>query len=356
MRPFSFEASPARVVFGFGTLSQIPAEAERLGLKRALVLATPQQADEAETLSATLGGRSAGTFAEATMHTPVGVTAEAMRVVVERDVDGVIAVGGGSTTGLAKAIALRTDLPQIVAPTTYAGSEMTPILGETKDGRKVTQRSAKILPEVVIYDVELTLTLPAAMSGTSGMNAIAHAVEALYAQDRNPVISLLSAEAIRALARALPRIVDDPSDREARSDALYGAWLCGMALGNVGMALHHKLCHTLGGTFDLPHAETHTAVLPHATAYTGAAVPEAMRIVAEALGSEDAPTGLYNLAKRLGATMALKELGMPESGIDEAADLALANPYWNPRPLERNTIRDLLARAYAGETPRETRR
>jgi hypothetical protein len=198
MRPFSFEASPARVVFGFGTLSQIPAEVERLGLKRALVLATPQQADEAETLSATLGGRSAGTFAEATMHTPVGVTAEAMRVVVERDVDGVIAVGGGSTTGLAKAIALRTDLPQIVVPTTYAGSEMTPILGETKDGLKTTQRSPKVLPEVVIYDVDLTLTLPVGLSGTSGINAIAHAVEALYAQDRNPVISLLSAEGIRA--------------------------------------------------------------------------------------------------------------------------------------------------------------
>ena len=354
MQPFSFIAQPARVIFGSGTVSQIPAEAERLGLKRALVLATPQQAADAEALAARLGALGAGTYAKATMHTPVSVTEDAMRVVAERGVDGVIAVGGGSTTGLAKAIALRTDLPQIVAPTTYAGSEMTPILGETRDGLKTTQKSPKVLPEVVIYDVDLTLTLPVAMSVTSGMNAIAHAVEALYAQDRNPVISLVSAEGIRALARALPVIAEKPDDHEARSDALYGAWLCGMALGSVGMALHHKLCHTLGGTFDLPHAETHTAVLPHAFAYNVPAVPEAARTVAQALGTTDAARGLYDLARRLGARMALKDLGMAETGIDKAVDLAMANPYWNPRPLERGALRDLIARAHAGEPPAET--
>ena len=355
MRPFSFDAQPARVVFGFGTLSQIPAEAERLGLKRVLVVATPQQAADAEALAARLGARSAGTYSKAAMHTPVTVTEDAMRVVEDRGVDGVVAVGGGSTTGLAKAIALRTDLPQIVAPTTYAGSEMTPILGETRNGLKTTQRSPKVLPEVVIYDVDLTLTLPAALSATSGMNAIAHAVEALYAQDRNPVISLLSAEGIKALARSLPVIVAAPDDRDARSDALYGAWLCGMALGSVGMALHHKLCHTLGGTFDLPHAETHTAVLPHALAFNAPAAPEAARAVADALGVNDPARGLYDLARRLGARTALKDLGMPEDGIDKAADLAMANPYWNPRPLERGALRDLLARAYAGEAPAEVR-
>ena len=354
MQPFSYVGQPARVIFGSGTASQIPAEAERLGLKRALVLATPQQAAEAEALAKRLGALGAGTYTNATMHTPVSVTEDAMQIVAERGIDGVIAVGGGSTTGLAKAIALRTDLPQIVAPTTYAGSEMTPILGETRDGLKTTQKSPKVLPEVVIYDVELTLTLPVAMSVTSGMNAIAHAVEALYAQDRNPVISLLSAEGIRALARALPIIRDKPDDPEARSDALYGAWLCGMALGSVGMALHHKLCHTLGGTFDLPHAETHTAVLPHALAYNAPAVPEAAQAVAQALGATDAARGLYDLARRLGARMALKDLGMVEAGIDKAVDLAMANPYWNPRPLERGAIRDLIARAYAGEPPLET--
>jgi alcohol dehydrogenase class IV len=269
----------------------------------------------------------------------------------ERHADAVVAVGGGSTTGLGKAIALRTDLPQIVLPTTYAGSEMTPILGETKDGVKTTQRTPKVLPEVVIYDVDLTLTLPVGLTATSGMNAIAHAVEALYAKDGNPIVSLMAEEGIAALARALPRIVTEPGDQEARSDALYGAWLCGVCLGAVGMALHHKLCHTLGGTFDLPHAETHTIVLPHATAYNAPAAPEAMARIARALGAEDAAGGLYDLAVRIGAPRSLAAIGMPESGLDRAADLAVTNPYWNPRPIERPGIRQLLQDAYEGRLP-----
>ena len=275
-----------------------------------------------------------------------------MKVMASTRADCTVAIGGGSTIGLGKAIALRTDLPQIAVPTTYAGSEATPILGETRDGQKVTQTSPKVLPEVVIYDVDLTLTLPPAPSGTSGINAIAHAVEALYARDRNPVIDLMAAEAVRALHRALPRIAADPADREARSDALYGAWLAGTCLGAVGMSLHHKLCPTLGGAFDLPHAETHTAVLPHALAYNAPAVPDAMRRLNEALGADDAAQALYELAGRVGARRALRDLGMPEAGIDEAADRAMANPYWNPRPLEREAIRGVIARAYAGEPPR----
>jgi maleylacetate reductase len=352
MEPFVYNAHPARVIFGSGTLSRLPAEVERLGLERALVLATPQQEAAARELASRLGRRSAGVYANATMHTPVSVTEDALRVVAEQRVDGLVAVGGGSTTGLAKAIALRTDLPQIIAPTTYAGSEMTPILGETRDGQKVTQSSPKVLPEVVIYDVDLTLSLPPAISGTSGINAIAHAVEALYAQDRNPLISIIAKEAIRALASALQVVVERPSDRQARSDALYGAWLCGTCLGAVGMALHHKLCHTLGGSFDLPHAETHTAVLPHALAYNAPSIPEIMKQLADVLGTDDAARGLYELAGRVGAQRALKDLGMPESGIDLATDRALANPYWNPRPLERGAVRDLIARAYAGDPPR----
>src|SRR3954463_13082559 len=204
MEPFVYNAHPARVIFGSGTLSRLPAEVERLGLERALVLATPQQEAAARELASRLGRRSAGVYANATMHTPVSVTEDALRVVAEQRVDGLVAVGGGSTTGLAKAIALRTDLPQIIAPTTYAGSEMTPILGETNDGVKTTQKSPKILPEVVIYDVNLTLTLPPSLSATSGINAIAHAVEALYAPDGNPVTALMAEEAVAALGRALP--------------------------------------------------------------------------------------------------------------------------------------------------------
>lgn len=351
--PFVYTASPARVIFGSGTLARLPEEVARLGLSRVLVLATPQQAAEAQILAGRIGAAAAGTFAEAAMHTPTEVTERALAVVTRDNIDGLIAVGGGSTTGLAKALALRTDLPQVVAPTTYAGSEMTTILGETHAGRKTTLTSPKVLPEVVIYDVDLTLTLPRALSVTSGMNAIAHAVEALYARERNPVITLLAEEGTAALARALPVIVRTPADAGARSDALYGAWLCGICLGSVGMALHHKLCHTLGGTFNLPHSETHTAVLPHAVAYNATVEPDAMRRIAGAIGKKDAATGLFDLASGLGARMALRDLGMPESGIEEAADLTLQNPYWNPRPLEKDAIRALLRAAWSGQRPDE---
>ncbi|QKC82532.1 maleylacetate reductase [Mesorhizobium sp. NZP2077] len=352
MESFVYNAQPARVIFGSGTIKQLPAELDRLGLKRVAVLATPPQELEARRLVEQLGCRAAGAYARATMHTPVEITEDALRVILDLKADGLVAVGGGSTTGLAKAIALRTDLPQIVVPTTYAGSEMTPILGETRDGVKVTQSSPKVLPEVVIYDIDLTLSLPAAMSGTSGLNAIAHAVEALYARERNPVISLMATEAIGALAAALPAIAVDPGDREARAKALYGAWLCGICLGSVGMALHHKLCHTLGGSFDLPHAETHAIVLPHALAYNAPAVPDVMRKLAEVLGTDDPAMALYDLARRVGARRALADIGMPQSGIELATDRALSNPYWNPRPLEREAIKGLIARAYAGQRPR----
>lgn len=354
MQPFTYVGAPSRVVFGFGVVERVPDEVKALGCGRALVLSTPQQADAAREFANRLGPLSAGVFTDATMHTPVEVTDRAMQVVRDSGADCTVALGGGSTTGLGKAIALRTDLPQIVIPTTYAGSEATPILGETRDGLKTTQKSPKILPEVIVYDVELTLTLPPGLSATSGMNAIAHAVEGLYTQDANPIVSLMAEEGIRALAAALPRIVRDPADREARSDALYGAWLCGVVLGSVGMALHHKLCHTLGGTFDLPHAETHTVVLPHAAAYNAPAAPEAMARAARALGVKDAPAGLYDLAKGLGAPVALKAIGMPESGLDRAADLAVANPYWNPRPIERTAIRALLDDAFHGRRPTVT--
>ncbi|MGY4622887.1 maleylacetate reductase [Bradyrhizobium sp. USDA 4486] len=262
-----------------------------------------------------------------------------------------VSLGGGSTTGLGKALALRTGVNQLCIPSTYAGSEMTPILGETEGGLKTTVRNNAVLPETVIYDVDLTMSLPVGVAATSGINAIAHAVEALYARDRDPVISLMAEDGIRALASALPAISKRPDDRAARTEALYGAWLCGMCLGTVGMALHHKLCYTLGGTFDLPHAETHTIVIPHALAYNAPAVPDATMRISRALDTDDAARGLYDLARRLGAKLALRNIGMPEAGIDEAADLAVSNAYWNPRAIERDGIRDLIARAWLGAPP-----
>jgi maleylacetate reductase len=350
MESFVYNGHPARVIFGFGTLVQVADEVRRLG-RRAVVLSTPQQVDQARRLAATLGDLCVGAFAEATMHTPVEVTERALSAVRELGADCTVALGGGSTTGLGKAIALRTDLPQIVVPTTYAGSEMTPILGETEHGAKKTIRNPKVLPETVIYDVALTMSLPASLSASSGMNAIAHSVEALYAQDANPIVSLMACEGIEALAKALPGIIEKPADRDARWQALYGAWLSGICLGAVGMGLHHKLCHTLGGAFDLPHAETHTIVLPHAVAYNARATRPAMARIAAALGASDAATGLYDLAGRIGAKRALRDIGMPESGVARAAEMALANPYWNPRPLDLDAIKRLIARAWSGAPP-----
>jgi maleylacetate reductase len=350
--PFTYTALPAKVLFGFGTLARVPDEVRSLGCKRALVLSTPDQAHSATALAEQLGKFCVGTFTQAAMHTPVEVTERAMNVVRESGADCTVAIGGGSTIGLGKAIALRTDLPQIVVPTTYAGSEATPILGETQDGRKVTQRSLKVLPEVIVYDVNLTLTLPPALSATSGMNAIAHAVEALYTQDANPVTSMMAEQGIQALARSLPPIMRDPRNEAARSGALFGAWLCGVCLGSVGMALHHKLCHTLGGSFNLPHAETHTVVLPHVAAYNSPAAPQAMARVALALGASEAPQGLFELARLLGAPTALRDIGMAESDLDRAAELATASPYWNPRAIDRAAIRSLLDDAFFGCPPK----
>ncbi len=352
MRSFTWQGLPIRVRFGPGARSEIGAEAERLGIGRALVLCTPGRGEVlAREIAILLGDRSAGIHAGAVMHTPVAATEAALRVVRDRRADALVAVGGGSTTGLGKALALRTDLPQIVLPTTYAGSEMTPILGQTEHGRKVTERSPSVLPETVIYDAELTLDLPFAVSVTSGLNAIAHAVEALYANDRNPLVDLIAEAGIAHLVRALPKLEATPRDLEARSTALHGAWLCGLCLGSVGMALHHRVCHVLGGAFDLPHAATHAIVLPHAVAYTTPAVSEELAGVARLLDAADAAAGLHAFAARLGSPLALRAIGMPEDGIERAVDEITAASFWTPRPPTRDGMRALLQAAWRGDAP-----
>jgi maleylacetate reductase len=349
-RDFVYSTSPAHIVFGAGKSDTVGDWLDQIGCRRALVLSTPHQKADAERLAETLGVRAVGVFAGAVMHTPVDVTETAMDVVRQTGADCVVSLGGGSTTGLGKAIAYRTDLPQIVIPTTYAGSEVTPILGQTEAGRKTTVRAASILPEVVIYDPALTLGLPVAMSVTSGLNAMAHAVEALYAEDRNPVSSLMAIEGLSAFRRSLPQLVAQPRDAEARAEALYGAWLCGTVLGTVGMALHHKICHTLGGTFDTPHADTHAIMLPHTAAFNAVAVPDLLAPVAEMFGGS-VGGGLWDFAKAAGAPLALKDLGLSEADLDRAAEIATQSPYRNPRAIDRPSIRALLQHAWEGRRP-----
>ncbi len=354
MQDFVFNGQPSRVVFGVGSLKHLEREIEAMGAKRALVLSTPEQSSQARHIADLLGSRAAGIFSKAVMHVPIETAREAREVAAKLGADCAVAVGGGSTTGLGKAIALESGLPILAIPTTYAGSEMTPIYGITEAGLKKTGRDPRVLPRTVIYDPLLSLSLPVGLSVTSAINAIAHAAEGLYAQDRNPITDLMAQEGIAALARAIPGICKQPGDVDARSDALYGAWLCGSVLGNVGMALHHKLCHTLGGSFNLPHAEVHTVVLPHAMAFNAEAAPLAMQKIAAALNRPDAAAGLFDLAADNGAPTALRDIGMRQEDLDKAADIAVSNPYWNPRPFgkeQRNLIRELLQRAFEGSRP-----
>jgi alcohol dehydrogenase class IV/protocatechuate 3,4-dioxygenase beta subunit len=361
MWEFVHTSHAARVVFGAGTLGRLREEVEQLGRARALVLSTPGQAALADRAGEVLGPLAAGRFTGAVMHTPVEVTDQALRTATESGADCLVAIGGGSTIGLAKALAVRTGLPQIAVPTTYAGSEATPVLGETENGVKTTRSAPGIRPGTVLYDVDLTLGLPVPVSVTSGVNALAHAVEALYAPQPDPVTDELALRALTLLARALPRIAADPADREARADALQAAWLAGTCLGSVGMGLHHKLCHTLGGSFGLPHAPTHTVVLPHAMAYNAPAAPEAMRRIARALAGSgpgadpgpapDAPTAVYDLVASLGGPLSLRDLGLAAGDLPRAVRLATSAPYPNPRPVTPEGLAALLDDAWHGRRP-----
>jgi len=351
MRDFVYDQLPTRVVFGAGAFDRLADEADRLRLSRLLILSTPGQAKLGGEAMRRLDSRALSLHAEAKMHVPVETAQAARAKARDLGADGAVAIGGGSTIGLGKAIALETGLPIIAIPTTYAGSEMTPIYGLTEGGLKKTGRDPKVLPRTVIYDPLLTLGLPPKIGGPSGMNAIAHCVEALYAENANPVTSLIAEEGSRALAHSLPLIAPDPTDREARGDALYGAWLAGIALGAVGMALHHKLCHTLGGSFNLPHAETHSIVLPHAARYNYDAARDAMRRVERALGSSPAPAALFDLESRLPIPHKLSEIGLKEADLERAARIATETPYPNPRKVEYAPVLELLRNAYQGQRP-----
>jgi maleylacetate reductase len=353
LSPFIYQSNMPRVVFGYGALQDLIREIELLGGQRALVLCTPEQIGPARRVAKLLDARCAGIFAKAAMHVPIESAREAREEARRLGADCAVAIGGGSTTGLGKAIALESGLPILAIPTTYAGSEMTPIYGLTEAGVKKTGRDARVLPRTVIYDPHLSVDLPIGMTVTSGLNAIAHAAEGLYAHDGNPVTALMAEEGIRSIASALPRMMASPNDLQARGDALYGAWLCGSVLGSVSMGLHHKLCHTLGGSFNLPHAEVHTVILPHAMAYNAGAAPGAMIAIARALKVEMGPQGLFDLARSHRAPISLKAIGMPADGLDLAAKLAVASPYPNPQPIELNAIRSLLQRAFDGLPPQD---
>ncbi|MFF4211959.1 maleylacetate reductase [Streptomyces sp. NPDC001796] len=349
---FTYETRPVRVVFRPGAaVTATPDEAARLGLRRLLVISGSRGEPTARSVAAALGDACAGLHAEARMHVPAEIADRGVEAARAAGADGCVAVGGGSAIGLGKAIALRTGLPLIAVPSTYSGSEMTPVWGLTEHGAKRTGRDPQVQPRSVVYDPELTLSLPVPLTVTSGINALAHAVEALYAPDTSPLVQLMAEDGTRAMAEALPLLAADPGDLEARSRALYGAWLCGACLGSTTMGLHHKLCHVLGGTFGLPHAETHTVVLPHVLAHNAPAAPEAVTALRRALGAEDVARALWELGGRLGAPRSLAELGLAEPDVTAAAAQVAAQPYANPRPVTAEGVRGVLRAAYEGRPP-----
>lgn len=348
MNEFFYEASPMRVHFGSGSRAKLADEVGELGLSKALILATDYQVPLAREISKILGPRSVGVWAGAKMHVPIESASAAGQAAVDAGADCCVVVGGGSTVGLGKAVALKYGTPIIALPTTYAGSEMTPVWGLTADGVKTTGRDRKVLPVSVIYDPELTVSLPVPLSIASAFNAIAHAVEALYAPDRSPVISLMAEDGVRSLLEALPRIVEDSTDITHRSAALYGSWLCGATLGATTMSLHHKLCHVLGGTFNLPHAETHTVVLPYVLAYNTPCAPEAVEALRRATSAANPAECLRELSQELGAPASLRELGLGSDDIDTAVAQATRSPYANPRPFGADDIRAILVDALDG--------
>ncbi len=349
--PFTYDAIPGRVVFGPGVRHRLADEARAVDARRVLLVASSREDELAADVAAVLGELVVGRFRDVVQHVPVANAAAAVEMTRELGVDTVVTVGGGSATGFGKAIALEVDVRQIAVATTYAGSEMTTIYGLTDGDRKQTGNDPRVKPEVVVYDPELTLTLPPRVAGPSGMNALAHCVEALYGPGANPVISAIALEGIRALHRGLPRVCDAPDDLGARSDALYGAYLAGVALATGGTALHHKTCHVLGGMFGLDHGDMNAVVLGHAVAYNAPVIPALVERMGEALHTDDVAGALHDLAARIGAPTSLQEIGMPEDGIDEAARRVVVAAAANVRPPEIDGITAMLRHAFHGDRP-----
>ncbi len=351
MEPFAYDALPGRVVFGAGVArTELAGEIARLGVSRLLLIAGGGGQSVARDLAVPLGDRIAGTFTGIRPHVPVEVADAARKQAAAVGADSVLSVGGGSATGTAKAVALTTGLPVIAVPTTYAGSEVTPVWGLTEGERKTTGVDSRVLPRLVIYDPELTLSLPGPLSAASGLNAMAHCVDAFWAPGRNPVSALAAGEAIRVLAAALPAVSENGTDAGARGDLLYGAYLAGTAFAVTGSGLHHKICHVLGGRYGLPHAQTHAIMLPYVLAFNAPGAPDAARRIGRALGSEDPAAALQMLAARLGLPRGLRDIGLREEQLAEAARLIEpVVPADNPVPASPAALQALLRHAWVGD-------
>lgn len=348
---FTVNPLQSRIVFGAGTAAQLPEEVALHGGSRAMIVCTPGAAGRVQPLVETLGDACAGIFDGVQTHVPLAVVQAAADKFNSLDADCLVTFGGGSSVDTGKALAVETDRPAIAIPTTYSGAEMTPNYGVVIDGEKKRHQDQRAQARTVIYDPALTTNLPPHMTATSGMNGLAHCVEALYPPQPNPVAALLAEEAARALAAGLPASIAKPDDLDARSQALYGAYLAGTVVTLVGIALHHRTCHVLGGTYNLAHGDANSVILPQVTAFNAAAAPQAMAALARALGTDDPAAAIFDLGQSIGAPTDLKSLGMPEGDLDAAATQAIEFTAYNPQPLEFGPVREMLQNAYEGNRP-----
>lgn len=348
---FVHESLAQRVRFAAGGAAQaVPIEVERLAAERVMVIAGPAEA--ALAAQVTQGLTPVLVHDEVVMHVPVEVARRARAAASAHAVDAIVSVGGGSTTGLAKAVAMTTGLPIVAVPTTYAGSEATAVWGLTDAGRKTTGVDPVVLPRAVIYDATLLRGLPVGMSVASGLNALAHCVDSLWAPRADPINAVFATEGARALHDGLPRVAHDPQGLPGIELALYGAYLAAKSFASAGSGLHHKICHVLGGRFDLPHAQTHAIVLPYVLAFNAPNAPAATARLATAFGSPTALVGLLELRRTLDAPRGLREVGLRERDIPAAvADVLAVAPDSNPTPVTEQNLTALLAAAWAGEEP-----
>lgn len=345
---FEHETKGQRVLFGSGRgAGHLGAEIARLGSDMPLVIAGTRH----QKLITEAGLAGATRYSRTVEHVPIGVADDARSVANSSGNDLLIAVGGGSATGLAKAVALTSGLPIVAVPTTFAGSEATDTWGLTEHGRKRTGTDATVLPVTVIYDAELLAGLPVGLAAASGLNAVAHCVDSMWGPRTDPINAALAMEGLRALRSGLPGVLSGESD--ATELALSGCYLAAVAFTSAGSGLHHKICHVLGGAFGLPHAATHAIVLPHVLAFNAPYAATAVARIATALGDVDASDGLDRLRTSLHAPRALREVGLQHDDIPAAAMLILGEvPRTNPRPVDRAVLTDLLYAAWSGRDPR----
>lgn len=350
---FTWTALPSRVVFAPGALGVVPDEIARLEKNRVLLIGGGASTRPSLVrLRDALGALVVGEIEGSTQHVPADLAAAATLTARTTGADVVVAIGGGSTTGLGKVIAATCDLLLVAVPTTYSGSEMTAIWGRTTDGRKHTAFDIRVLPRTVIYDPELCIGMPTRLAAASGMNALAHCLEALWSAGANPITSTLATDGGQRLVHGLPRVVADAGDIDGHAANLIGACLAGVALAQAGIAVHHRTCHVLGGGWRLPHAETHAVVLPHSTALVAPHAPDAMRRAARILDDDDPPAALFTLLHRLHLPTSLSDLGMPEDGLDEAARRIVAASGDDPLVSDAGAVRQMLDDAFFGRRPR----